>query len=110
MGAERRHWSLHQNLLCHHSDYFEDHCTKDGKKTNGKVELPDDDPRAFELLVKWLYQGKIDDVADMSLEKKWEYADTYVLWVPSCRFQSRVGETFSRIRPYSSNLSQSIRY
>lgn len=76
VGADRRHWSLHHNLLCHHSDYFEDHCSKDDKNKNGKLELPDDDPRAFELLVKWLYQGKLDDVTDMPLEKKWEYADT----------------------------------
>ena len=39
------------------------------------VELFDDDPRAFELLVKWLYQGKIDNVCDMSMDKKWDYAD-----------------------------------
>ena len=75
VGQDRRHWSLHYNLLCHHSDYFEDHSAKDGKKPNTKVDLPEDDPRAFELLVKWLYQGKIDDVANMSLEKKWEYAE-----------------------------------
>ena len=36
----------------------------------------EDDPRAFELLVKWLYQGKIDNVSDMPLDKKWDYADS----------------------------------
>ena len=46
------------------------------KKGAGKLELLDDDPRAFELLVKWLYQGKIDDVSDMPMEKKWDYADS----------------------------------
>ena len=76
VGKERRHWPLHYNLLCHHSDYFETHCVNDGKNQARHLELLKDDPKAFELLVKWLYQGKLDDVGDMALEKKWEYADT----------------------------------
>ena len=39
------------------------------------MELADSEPAAFELLVKWLYQGKIDDVSDMPLERKWDYAE-----------------------------------
>lgn len=74
VGESKRHWSLHRNLLCHHSAYFKDHAAED-KKNGTKLELLDDDPRAFELLVKWLYQGKIDDVSDMPTEKKWIYAD-----------------------------------
>ena len=38
------------------------------------MDLFDDDPRAFELLVKWLYQGTIDDVSSMPIEKKWDHA------------------------------------
>lgn len=75
VGENRRHWSLHSKLLCHHSTFFEDHFAGENKKKGGKVELLDDDPRAFELLVKWLYQGKIDDVSGMPIEKKWDYAD-----------------------------------
>lgn len=48
----------------------------EGHSKNGaQVELFDDDPRAFELLVKWLYQGKIDDVSAMPMDRKWDYAD-----------------------------------
>ncbi len=75
VGKGMRHWSLHRNLLCHHSTWFQKRMD-DGNRNNGaKVELYDDDPRAFELLVKWLYQGKIDDVSDMPMDKKWDYAD-----------------------------------
>ena len=76
VGEDARHWALHRNLLCYHSDFFESPCVQESKAKNGKIELPDDDPRAFELLVKWLYQGRLDDVADMPSDKKWEYADT----------------------------------
>ena len=40
------------------------------------LSLPQDDPSAFELLVKWLYQGKIDDVSNMPMERKWDYAES----------------------------------
>lgn len=76
VGEDARHWALHRNLLCYHSDFFEKPCVTDSKAKNSKIELLNDDPRAFELLVKWLYQGRLDDVADMPSDKKWEYADT----------------------------------
>lgn len=75
VGASKRHWSLHRNLLCHHSTFFQDQVAENGKARGGTLELLDDDPRAFELLVKWLYQGKIDDVSDMPIEKKWDHAE-----------------------------------
>lgn len=75
VGASKRHWSIHRNLLCYHSTYFKDHIVEEDKQKAAVVELLDDDPRAFELLVKWLYQGRIDDVSNMPLEKKWDYAD-----------------------------------
>lgn len=75
VGESKRHWSLHRNLLCHHSTFFQEEDAEAGKSREGKLELLDDDPRAFELLVKWLYQGKIDDVSSMPIEKKWDYAE-----------------------------------
>lgn len=75
VGKSKRHWSLHRNLLCHHSTWFQERIADGNRKRGGNVELFDDDPRAFELLVKWLYQGKIDNVSDMPIVKKWDYAD-----------------------------------
>lgn len=79
VGADRRHWSLHRRLLCHHSSYFqsefEGHEVPKSQKTGeNKLELPDDDPTGFELLVKWLYQGQLEDVSDKSDDEKYDYA------------------------------------
>ncbi|KAK6434867.1 hypothetical protein LTR95_008946 [Oleoguttula sp. CCFEE 5521] len=99
VGKERRHWTLHRKLLCHHSEWFEgqfgggqgsDEAVskkgggKDGmvngtgpdtkKKAPDKLELLDDDPRGFELLVKWLYQGSLDSLDPMVDEEKYDYA------------------------------------
>ncbi|KAK8160278.1 hypothetical protein BC567DRAFT_234854 [Phyllosticta citribraziliensis] len=77
-GEEKRHWALHRNVLCYHSEYLAselqtNESTKN--KTSNKLELVEDDPKGFELLVKWLYQGKLEDVSSISdAGKKFEYA------------------------------------
>lgn len=76
VGKAKRRWSLHRSLLSYHSRWFQDQIKEEVKEKGGMVEFFDDDPRAFELLVKWLYQGKIDDVSDMPIDKKWDYADS----------------------------------
>ena len=78
VGASQRHWALHKNLLCHHSRFFDEGSVINGEKKvikDGKIEFLDEDEAAFELLVKWLYQGKIDDVSTMPVDKKWDYAE-----------------------------------
>lgn len=76
VGASKRHWSLHRNILSYHSSYFEKEITDAESKSQGStIELLDEDPGAFELLVKWLYQGRIDDVSLLPAEKKWDHAD-----------------------------------
>ncbi|GAB7349079.1 hypothetical protein MBLNU459_g8037t1 [Dothideomycetes sp. NU459] len=80
IGPEKKHWSLHRNLLCHHSPYFEteflgNEVPKANKKSGEqKLELPDEDPAGFELLVKWLYQGTLEDMSEMTEEKKYDYS------------------------------------
>ncbi|KAJ9652258.1 hypothetical protein H2198_008468 [Neophaeococcomyces mojaviensis] len=72
VGPDSKRWSLHRNLLAHHSAFFsqESDTLKDGK-----LDLPNEDTSAFRLLVKWLYQGHIQDVSTIrGAEKKWDYA------------------------------------
>lgn len=75
VGHSKRHWCLHRDLLCYHTPFFRSQSPTEEKEKPSKVELLEEDPRAFELLVKWLYQGKIDDVSDLPMERKWDYAD-----------------------------------
>jgi hypothetical protein len=69
VGPSKRHWAIHHNLLCHHSEQLAAELLPSNEtkmKTPDKLDLLDDDPAGFELLVKWLYQGKLDDVSDMA--------------------------------------------
>ncbi|KAJ4401253.1 hypothetical protein N0V91_008029 [Didymella pomorum] len=76
VGDARRRWTLHRNLLCHHSETLEAELEGTGKADRkDALELPEHDPAGFELLVKWLYQGKLDDVSDIpDATNKYEYA------------------------------------
>ena len=83
VGETKRHWPLHRNLLAYHSEYLKtelEHSPTDTPKKkslpdNLRLDLPDDDPAGFELLVKWLYQGKIEDVTNVvDHNDKYEYA------------------------------------
>jgi hypothetical protein len=98
VGRERRHWRLHRNLLLYHSESFQNEIHKqrptdnDGGSNmpedssgNGfstkaseeiyKLDLTDEDPIGFELLVKWLYQGKLGDISDFpNPQEKYDFA------------------------------------
>ncbi|KAF2622302.1 hypothetical protein BU25DRAFT_214521 [Macroventuria anomochaeta] len=76
VGEARRRWTLHRNLLCHHSEQLEAELKGTGSHDRkDALELPEHDPVGFELLVKWLYQGKLDNVSDLpDATQKYEYA------------------------------------
>ena len=80
-GQDQRKWSIHRNLLSHHSEYFarrfghpSSTATSSGSSSTLKLDLHEDSPHAFELFVKWLYQGSIDDVSAMENDRKWDHA------------------------------------
>ena len=78
-GKDQRQWTLHRNLLSYHSPFltrrFGDLAhPRNGQSLPLKLDLNEDAPSAFELFVKWLYQGFIDDVTSFDNDKKWDYA------------------------------------
>ncbi|KXT09940.1 hypothetical protein AC579_9733 [Pseudocercospora musae] len=92
VGPSKRHWSIHQSLLCHHSSYFElEFLQREVPMKNGKqhLELLEDDPSGFELLVKWLYQGVLTPAFEIpSDEEKYTYAVAcHKLWLLCSRFE-----------------------
>jgi BTB/POZ domain len=83
LGEEQRHWTLHANLLSYHSEYLQRELQQqwDAKSDKSDVapslrlDLPTHDAKGFELLVKWFYQGRLDDVSDIGdAREKYEYA------------------------------------
>lgn len=126
VGESKRHWALHRNLLCHHSEYLANELlpspTDHKKKGETKLDLPEDDPAGFELLVKWLYQGKIDDVSAIDdPHRKYDYAvSCHKLYLLCDRFdmpqlkniamdQYRKGLTEARLVPDAEEINEIYR-
>lgn len=60
VGAKRKTFRLHEDLLCDRSDYFK--ATFQGEFAEAKSKelyLPDDNDASFELFVNWLYGGDL---------------------------------------------------
>lgn len=56
VGPSRTTWRLHENLLSCSSDFFKSAFNAGFKETfEDRLALPEDDPHAFELFVRWLY-------------------------------------------------------
>ncbi|KFY63698.1 hypothetical protein V496_03765 [Pseudogymnoascus sp. VKM F-4515 (FW-2607)] len=56
LGEEKKEWKIPTDLLCFHSDYFRSALKGGFAETKAKrVELLDQKPAAFELVVEWLY-------------------------------------------------------
>lgn len=56
VGPSRTTWRLHENLLSSSSDFFKSAFNSGFKETlDDQLTLPEDDPQAFELFVRWLY-------------------------------------------------------
>lgn len=89
VGLERKHWSLHKNLLCYYSPYFENELQghEVSQAQRESLELPDDDPKGFVLFVKWLYQGQLDSTEHLTDGDKYEYAVAcHKLYLISAKF------------------------
>lgn len=56
MGPSKNIWRLHENLLSATSDFFRAAFNSGFKESlEDRLLLPEDDPHAFELFVRWLY-------------------------------------------------------
>ena len=61
VGQERIHYHLSLKLLSHHSSYFDKAFNGDFKEgATKRLDLPDEDIHAFNLLVQWIYSGQVN--------------------------------------------------
>ena len=77
VGPKRKRFYLHRDLICQRSPFMEKCLSKNRFREGEKNELylPEDDPKAFAIVVDWIYRGKLPgmtagmrnlDVIDMS--------------------------------------------
>lgn len=60
MGAQQKQYAVHKKLLCDKSKFFDKAFNGAFKEsTTGVMDLPTDDPVAFNSFVNWLYRGTL---------------------------------------------------
>ena len=64
VGAERKKFHLHRDLLCDRSDYFKA-CFEGNfmEAQQNELFLPEDDSKSFDLFVGWLYGGTLKKIS-----------------------------------------------
>jgi BTB/POZ domain len=62
VGPKRKRYIVHKDLICEKSEYFakafNENCFKEGIEK--EMYLPEDEPDAFDLFIRWLYNSRLD--------------------------------------------------
>ncbi|TGO15881.1 hypothetical protein BTUL_0034g00020 [Botrytis tulipae] len=61
IGKEKQKFTLHKQLLCESVEYFRAAFSAGGfrESQNSSMDMPEDNPEAFELFIHWLYRGEV---------------------------------------------------
>lgn len=59
-GDKMKSFSVHKKLLCERISFFQKMFAWGGTETKDNVaRLPEDQPQSFDVLLSWLYSGKL---------------------------------------------------
>ncbi|KIW74658.1 hypothetical protein Z517_11428 [Fonsecaea pedrosoi CBS 271.37] len=61
VGPKRKRFHLHRDLICERSPFMEK-CLQKNRFDEGyknEMYLPEDDPKAFSIVVEWIYRGRL---------------------------------------------------
>ncbi|OAP58877.1 hypothetical protein AYL99_06174 [Fonsecaea erecta] len=61
VGPKRKRFHLHRDLICQRSPFMEK-CLQKNRFDEGyknELYLPEDDPKAFSIVVEWIYRGRL---------------------------------------------------
>ncbi|KAI9640785.1 hypothetical protein NHQ30_010625 [Ciborinia camelliae] len=86
VGEEKHKFTLHKDLLCNSVEYFRAAFAPDGFKEShdSVIDMPEDDPKVFELFVHWLYRGTIAEVKSRESEDIITLFDLYIFAEKLC--------------------------
>ncbi|KAK5446386.1 hypothetical protein LTS15_009725 [Exophiala xenobiotica] len=103
VGHKRKRFFLHRELICQRSPFMEKCLKKDRFDEGYKNELylPEDDPKAFSILVEWIYRNKLparnDPTFDLSdLSASYCMADKFAMEELQNNIMDLVRSSFSR--------------
>lgn len=82
VGAERKLWILPEALLCNHVEFFKSAFQSGFRESQDKVlELPEDDPMAFQLVLNDILGYRDQEDSDIEIE----HLDGYAIQLVYCK-------------------------
>ena len=77
-------FNVHKDLICNACDYFQKCFSNDrwAETADGSINMPEDDPNAFILILQWLYKGRI--VRDDNAQHVKDLISLYILSEKIC--------------------------
>jgi hypothetical protein len=86
VGPEKKKFSVHKKLLCSTSAFFDKAFNSGFQETmTSDISLPEDSSYTFQGFIKWLYHGRLGDLApDNSKWNLTELVDLYLFGVNKC--------------------------
>ncbi|CRG91745.1 hypothetical protein PISL3812_08797 [Talaromyces islandicus] len=87
IGPKHVVFNVHSSLLTSRSSYFADVLSEQQHNSDSPIELLNENPNIFHLLVNWLYHQRIINTSFSCLEPDWQ--DLIHLWLLADRVQIR---------------------
>ena len=69
VGPDKVKWALPENVLCSCSDFFKQALRGQFKESSGHIELPEDDPVAFEHFIRSVYSVHMGNQPEAQLRE-----------------------------------------
>ncbi|KAF7949360.1 uncharacterized protein EAE97_002869 [Botrytis byssoidea] len=68
IAKEKQKFTLHKQLLCESVEYFRAAFSAGGfrESQTSSMDMPEDDPEAFELFIHWLYRGEVRRATELT--------------------------------------------
>ncbi|TGO22308.1 hypothetical protein BPAE_0173g00080 [Botrytis paeoniae] len=87
VGPEKTVFRVNKSLLCNKIPYFDKMFNGGFKEaTDGLASFPEDFPEAFDILIQWIYSGRLQwfDIGTAGTSASWDFLNFYCLVEKIC--------------------------
>ncbi|TGO68100.1 hypothetical protein BOTNAR_0030g00220 [Botryotinia narcissicola] len=104
-GKEKQKFTLHKQLLCESVEYFRAAFSAGGfrESQTSSMDMPEDDPEAFELFIHWLYRGEVRRAAKVTDID--QFLQLYIFAEKLC-LKELANKTMDEIQSISGDLNE----
>ncbi|THV48588.1 hypothetical protein BGAL_0239g00100 [Botrytis galanthina] len=104
IGKEKQKFTLHKRLLCESVEYFRAAFSGFRESQSSSMDMPEDNPEAFELFIHWLYRGEVRSATKLTDVD--QFLQLYIFAEKLC-LNELANKTMDAIQAISDDLDES---